>query len=59
MLRLGPQAIHVSFDSRALVHVGEAVWLAVAPDRLHVFDAAGDRLSGRTILAGDAAALVE
>ena len=59
MLRLGPQTIHVSFDSRASVGVGEPVWMEVAPDRLHVFGATGERLSGRAILAGDAAALVE
>ena len=59
MLRLSSQTIHVSFDSRAPVRVGEAVWVAVAPDRLHVFGANGERLSGRAILAGDAAALVE
>jgi ABC-type sugar transport system ATPase subunit len=59
MLRLGSQTIHVSFDSRAPIRVGEAVWLNVAPDRLHVFGPTGKRLSGRATLAGDAAALVE
>lgn len=59
MMQLGSQTVDVSFDARAPVRVGEAVWLAVAADRLHVFGATGERLSGPAILAGDAAALVE
>ena len=59
MLRLGSHSIHVSFDSRAPIRVGESVWLAVAPDRLHVFGPDGERLSARAMLEGDAAALVE
>jgi multiple sugar transport system ATP-binding protein len=60
LMRLGGEAIHVSLDARRHLDAGAAVWLAVAPDQLHVFDReSGVRLSARTAPAKEAAALMD
>jgi multiple sugar transport system ATP-binding protein len=59
LMRLGAEHIHVSLDGRARLDAGAPVWLAVASDRLHVFDReSGERLSARTAPATEADALV-
>ena len=57
VMRLGDERIHISLDGRARLDAGTAVWLAVAPDQLHVFDReSGERLSARTAAASETAA---
>ncbi len=59
LMRLGDEQIHVSLDVRSRLHAGATVWLAIAPDQLHVFDReSGERLSARTARTSEAAALV-
>jgi multiple sugar transport system ATP-binding protein len=41
LMRLGEEQVHVSLDGRARLDAGAAVWLAVAPDQLHVFSRDG------------------
>ena len=59
LMRLGDERIHVSLNGRERLDAGAAVWLAMAPDQLHVFDReSGERLSARTAPASETAALV-
>jgi multiple sugar transport system ATP-binding protein len=59
VIRLGDERIHVSLDGRARLDAGAAVWLAIAPDQLHVFDReSGERLSARTAPASETATRV-
>ena len=60
LMRLGEERIHVSLSGRARLDAGAAVWLAVAPDQLHVFDReSGERLSARSAPANETAALLD
>ncbi len=48
LMRLGDERIHVSLDGRTRLDAGARVWVAVAPDQLHVFDReSGGRQSAR------------
>jgi multiple sugar transport system ATP-binding protein len=58
-MRLGGERIHVSLDARVRLDAGAAVWLAVAPDQLHVFGReSGERVSPRTAPAREASAVM-
>jgi hypothetical protein len=59
-MRLGEERIHVSLDGRARLDAGASVWLAVAPEQLHVFDRdSGERLPARIALATEGATVVD
>jgi multiple sugar transport system ATP-binding protein len=56
-MRLGAEAIHASLDPQTRLSDGEAVWVSVAPERLHVFGPGGERLSGPSAPAKPEAAV--
>lgn len=59
VMRLGTEQIHVSLDAREPLTAGATVWLAVAPDQLHLFNrASGLRLSGKAAVAGETSKVV-